>query len=174
MKKEWREIRTIVMKANSKCNEGDIESALTLLDDAIHLAEERGLSVVDLRIRRESLTPKNIQDFSKVINFIQRATEDYKQQGNILNQIQMLIQLAHVRFRYLNEVSEALLTLDEAEHIITSITSKEITSIINKYPRFDAAFVKQLLSTRQKELTNLRKTIEMGKGNQDKSYGEAN
>lgn len=169
MKKKWQGIRDIAFKAYSKFNEGDVEAALILLDEAIHLAEEQGLSVVDLRIQRERLTPKNTQDFSKVLNFIQRAAEDYKQQGDTLNQIQMLQQLAEVSFRYLNETSDALLIIDQAESLIASITSEKANDIANKYPKFDTAFIKNLLAIRRGELTKLRNTIEMRRDDQDKS-----
>jgi tetratricopeptide (TPR) repeat protein len=159
-KKWWESLHDLVTQATMYYREGNIDTALSLYDEAIQLSEQQGSPAIDLRLMKERLTPEESQDFSRVLNSIRMAEEYYGSQGEVLNQVDMLLKSAEVKFDDLSQYSEALLDLDRVEAIITSITPQGIADIVSKYPRFDATFIEDLLSTRRLQSIKLRKSIQ--------------
>src|SRR5687767_3262464 len=155
MKKKWEELRDLVLEALSRHQAGDTDSALAILDEAISFAKEAGYSPVDLMIRRELLKPNEQQDFSLILDTMQREIRAYGHRGEILNQIEMLMNLADMRSYRLRQHSEALLDIINAEELISSVTKKNMSVMAEEHASLDAEFFENLFSLRKQQLNKL-------------------
>ena len=149
-----RKLVALVREALSLDGTGNRQQALMLIDQAITFSENSGLPAFDLKVMRENLAVGNPPDLSKIITVLKEGVAYYRHNGDILRQIDMLLNLSAV----VSSRPEKLQYLDEIDHLISSITEAELEEI-SKRPLLRNTSVSNLLSLRSDEVKRRKQSI---------------
>ncbi|MDY6868512.1 MAG: hypothetical protein SVT56_11555, partial [Chloroflexota bacterium] len=81
--------------------QGDIENALRLIDEAINMAKQANSleHVVQWKQQRSLIEMGSSDDFSLFTNVMQESLDVYRQQENIAEQLNTLLNLAGIMIR---------------------------------------------------------------------------
>lgn len=109
---------------------GNELEALQLADEAIDIAHQSSAEIYQLKFQRELIRIQITGDYSGLIAVSQEALEVYKEQGNYLEQLDMLVNLVGLMHQ-VDDKPAAQAYLMEAQAFIASLTP-EIIGHMNK------------------------------------------
>lgn len=151
------QIQKLVSKSIRSSNNGDIRLAVSLLDEAIQIAESKGVPDFGLRIHREIIASGKPPDLSRAIPVYEWAISYFARQGNRLQQIHYMIQRATTTWGALGNTELALEYLDETQAMISSCTEEELTQTSAFFPSHDPETIKNVLISYMMQVERLRK-----------------
>lgn len=146
----------------SKSN-GDLESALQLLNQAISLAQKEGFETYPYEIQKELLLFdfSSSKDYSGLISVITRQLEDYRYQKNVVMQIDLLLPLAGLHI-YSGDLQQCWEEIVEAENLLTSITTEDILRYQSQLPGISP---ERFHESRQQEINKIKEHLKNLKSN---------
>ena len=153
------EINSMMSQAITLNLQGQKIMALSLLDDAIKIAENTNIPFAILSMRREWLLPINERDFSRVIPSMEKQIEFYRQEKNTILEIASLLQLAQLYCGLLYDFKQASLVIDELEKLLVFFTSAGRAGKVNKREEDDN--ISDTLENCIKEIKKLKDYIHL-------------
>ena len=119
-----RKAVNLTIKAMQLYSEKRQREALQTIDEAISVAETAGLPAFHFQMAREEIRRGNSRDQSRFIPILEEAVSYHRREGNVLEQVDALINLAAILHRQ-GDNSRALDYLDQASAAIEGLSTAQ-------------------------------------------------
>lgn len=147
----------LTIRATKLSSENRQQEALHLIDEAIAVAEEAALPAFHFRMKRELIRLGNSSDQSSLIPILEEAVNYYRLEGNVLEQVDALLNLAGILHR-LQKYPQALDYLDQASLVIEGLSASQINELNERSPNRNMP-ISTLLRLRLGEISRRRALI---------------
>jgi tetratricopeptide (TPR) repeat protein len=152
-----QEMVALMQQAVAMRTAGDREKALDLVEQAIRIGGEAGIDVTQAKVQKALLTD-NERDFSSLLAVAEEGLDYYVQQGDLVEQINMLINLTGIHY-HAGRRDEAVHYLDRVEALIESLTPEQIGHMDRRFPPTSQLTAELFLELRQAEVRRIRKVM---------------
>jgi tetratricopeptide (TPR) repeat protein len=152
-----RKVVELTIKARKLSSEYRQQEALQLMDEAIAIAEEVALPTFQSRLTRELIRLGTSPDHSSLIPIFEEAVNHYKLEGNVLEQVDALLNLSGIMGR-LHKYPQALGYLDQASLAIKGLSESQVNEL-NERSQNRNTPISTLLRLRLDEISRRRTLI---------------